>query len=58
MKKVLAWRFVSIFVTLLVLYAGTGELKAATGFTILLHIVLVACHYTFEKIWTERYEGR
>ena len=58
LQKVVAWRFISILVTLLVLYLGTGDVKSATGITVVLHAVLVACHYTFEKIWAKKYESR
>ena len=39
-KKVVVWRFISIFVTLLVMYIATGDVKSATGITLLLHVLL------------------
>ena len=58
LKKVFVWRCISIFVTLLVLYVGTGDVKSATGLTLFLHIILVACHYGFEKLWDGKNESR
>ena len=58
LKKVIAWRCISILVTLSVLYVGTGSVKSATGLTFLLHAILIACHYTFEKIWERGNESR
>ncbi len=57
-KKVVVWRFISIFVTLLVMYIATGDVKSATGITLLLHVLLVSCHYAFEKFWGGLDEGR
>jgi uncharacterized membrane protein len=57
-KKVVIWRCISIFVTLLVMFIATGDVKSATGITLLLHVLMVACHYTFEKFWEKLYESR
>ena len=57
-KKVILWRLISIFITLMILYVVTGDAKSATGITLLLHVVLTACHYTFEKCWAKLYESR
>ena len=54
LKKVIAWRSISILVTMLVLFVATGDVKSATSITIFLHIALVTCHYGFEKIWFAR----
>ena len=50
-KKVIIWRCISILVTLLVMFIATGNVKSATGITLVLHVLLVACHFTFEKFW-------
>ena len=55
--KVIIWRVISITMTLLVLYVGTGDVKSATGITFLLHALLIVCHYTFEVLW-EKYVER
>ncbi len=55
--KVIIWRVISITVTLLVLFIGTGDVKSATGITFLLHALLIVCHYTFEVSW-EKYVER
>ena len=57
-KKVVVWRFISVLTTLLIIYAATGDVKSATSITLLLHVVLTACHYTFEKFWEKLYESR
>ena len=49
--KVLLWRFISITVTMLVLFMATGNLGSATGITLLLHALLIICHYVFETYW-------
>lgn len=54
LKKVIAWRCISILVTLSVLYMGTGDVKSASGLTFLLHTILIACHYGFEKMWERK----
>ena len=54
LKKVIAWRLISILVTMLVLFVSTGDVKSATSITIFLHIILMSCHYGFEKLWARR----
>ena len=54
LKKVIVWRFISILVTMLVLFVATGDVKSATSITIFLHIILMSCHYGFEKLWSKR----
>ena len=54
LKKVIAWRLISILVTMLVLFVATGDAKSATNITIFLHIILMSCHYGFEKLWARR----
>ncbi len=50
-KKVITWRAISVLVTLVIMYMTTGDVKSATGVTVLLQAILVCCHYTFEKAW-------
>jgi len=57
-KKVVVWRVISIFLTLTIMYAATGDVKSATGITFTLQVALTACHYTFEKCWGRLHEGR
>jgi len=54
LKKVIAWRCISILVTMMVLFIATGDVKSATGITVFLHTVLISCHYVFEKLWATR----
>ena len=57
-KKVIAWRLISIMITLAVMYAVTGDVKSASGITLLLHVLLTMCHYSFEKLWAKFCESR
>jgi len=52
--KVISWRFVSVSLTYLITYLLTGSIKEATGFTLLLHVVLLIANYIFEILW-EKY---
>lgn len=54
LAKVAIWRLISIFITLVVLYAITGDIRASTGTTAFLHLLLTGVHYTFESWWERR----
>jgi len=49
--KVVAWRLISILITLIVLYAVTGDTQETTWITILLHTLFTIGHYVFERVW-------
>lgn len=49
--KVVAWRIISILITLAVLYAITGDTQETTWITILLHTLFTIGHYIFELAW-------
>ena len=53
-KKVIAWRICSIFLTLLLTWIYTGSFEEASLFTVLLHVILVISHYFFEVLWDLR----
>jgi uncharacterized membrane protein len=53
-KKVVIWRVISVFLTYLLTYFMTGDIKEATGFTLLLHLVLMTTNYIYEILW-EKY---
>ncbi len=55
--KVIVWRIISISITLFVFWIATGNIKAATGVALFLHVILVVAHLTFELIW-EKVEKR
>lgn len=55
--KVVIWRAVSVSLTYLVTYVMTGDLKEATGFTLLLHLLLMTANYVFEILW-EKYVSK
>ena len=52
--KVVIWRLVSFFTTLLLTWGYTGSVKEASFFTVLLHSVLLMMHYAFEWLWDRR----
>jgi len=49
--KVVVWRIISILITLIVLYAVTGDTQETTWITILLHTLFTIGHYVFELVW-------
>jgi len=49
--KVVAWRIISILITLAVLYIMTGDTQETTWITILLHTLFTIGHYIFELAW-------
>ena len=51
LAKVLSWRVCSIIITLLVTWAYTGDMKNASTFTIILHLINISAHYSFELLW-------
>lgn len=58
LAKVAIWRFISIFITLVILYLMTGDVRAATSTTIILHVLLTGAHYMFESQWDRTQEKR
>ena len=56
--KVISWRLISISITLVVMWLITGDVKAATGFTVFLHALLTGANYAFEKYWQRKFEDR
>ena len=53
--KVLLWRIISIFITMVVMMFVTGDIKSATGLTLFLHFILTLANYGFETFWEERF---
>jgi uncharacterized membrane protein len=58
LMKVIAWRGISIVITLIVMWAATGDVRSATGITLLLHTILTLGHYIFETAWEKINERR
>tara|TARA_R110000765_G_C18716912_1_gene583751 strand:+ start:20 stop:214 length:195 start_codon:yes stop_codon:yes gene_type:complete len=56
--KVVAWRIISILITLIVLYTITGDTQETTWITILLHTLFTIGHYIFEVVWGKLYKER
>ena len=56
--KVVIWRALSILITLLFLFLLTGDVKTATGVTLILHCILTVAHFIFESAWEGIHESR
>lgn len=56
--KVIAWRIVSILITIILLFVITGNIKSSTGVAILLHCFLTVAHFMFETVWEKINESR
>ena len=56
--KVIVWRMISILLTLSFLFLLTGDVKTATGVTLLLHCILTVAHFVFEAAWEGISESR
>lgn len=49
--KVIMWRILSILITFTFLFVATGDVKSASGLTLLLHCILTVSHLAFETLW-------
>lgn len=58
LAKVLIWRVCSIILTLITTWLYTGNIKEASGVTMVLHVVLITGHYLFEKIWAKIHSSK
>ena len=56
LKKVIAWRIVSILLTYAFTFAYTGSVKTATAFTLFLHAILLTANYVFEIAYEKMIE--
>ena len=56
-KKVIAWRFLSFFVTIFINYLVFGSWNKSFWFTVVLMTIFTILHYYFEMIW-EKIEDR
>ena len=57
LKKVIAWRAVSILLTYAFTFAYTGSVKTATAFTLFLHAILLTGNYVFEVVYEKMIES-
>jgi len=55
-KKVIAWRVLSIIVSMFIAYLYLGEIRSAGELTIILTVVMTTLHYFFEIWWAGRYD--
>jgi len=49
--KVISWRILSIGITLALTLLWTGDIGAASSFTLILHAFLLISHWCFEAYW-------
>tara|TARA_B100000214_G_C23565632_1_gene444936 strand:+ start:26 stop:232 length:207 start_codon:yes stop_codon:yes gene_type:complete len=57
-KKVLAWRVISVSLTLLITFIFTGDVKSASTLTLVLQGILFLTHWLFEYVWETKSEKR
>ena len=50
-KKVIAWRLISITTASLVAWPFMGSFDRSLGLTLLLNAVIMVVHYNFERLW-------
>ena len=55
-KKVCAWRAISIIFAMIINFLFLGELLRSIFLTIVLTIVMTVLHYIFEEIWESQYQ--
>jgi uncharacterized membrane protein len=58
LKKVIAWRCLSITITFLTIFFVTGNIEESSTLTLFLHVLLVCFHFVFEYWWDYRLERR
>jgi len=51
--KVITWRLLSVLITMIVMWFATGNIREATGVTLVLHALLTVANYGFEAVWDE-----
>jgi len=53
-KKVAAWRLISIVTMLVITFLFVGEIQKSFFLTIVLTVVMTVLHYIFEEVWNSR----
>jgi uncharacterized membrane protein len=54
-KKVIAWRIVSITTASLIAWPLIGTFSRSLGITLILNAAMIVIHYNFERLW-ERFK--
>ena len=49
--KVVLWRLISFLIAIALTYIYFGEWSASINFAVILNVVLICCHYLYEKMW-------
>ena len=58
LRKVIAWRVISIIITYIVMLIYIGDALAATWFSVFLHLFLTSINYIFEIVWSRFFEKK
>jgi len=58
LRKVIAWRVVSLVFSLLITWLYLGEIQRSLELTLILMGTLTIIHYIFESIWDIKLRGR
>jgi uncharacterized membrane protein len=53
-KKVVAWRVISVSVGSIISYWYLGEFRKSLELTIMLTIIMTTLHYFFERFWENK----
>jgi uncharacterized membrane protein len=53
LKKVLCWRGISVFISILVAYYFLGHLENSIKLTFVEALLLTGSHYIFEEVWSK-----
>jgi len=56
LKKILAWKIISVSATTLLTWAHIGSIINAAYFALVLHIFLTFLYYVFSFIWDKKGE--
>jgi len=56
-KKVAAWRVISIVTMLIITFLFVGEIQKSFFLTVVLTVVMTVLHYIFEEVWNSRVEN-
>jgi uncharacterized membrane protein len=56
-KKVAAWRVISIVAMLIITFLFVGEIQRSFFLTLVLTVVMTVLHYIFEEVWNSRVEN-
>ena len=50
-KKTITWRIIAIIVTIVTIYAMTGEIGLSIGLTVMLNVIKTVLYFAHELMW-------